>query len=106
MSILLINEAFDKGKANVREAAGILRTDKNSIDDRVTSFTESGWTGIAADAFVEAWADWKLAATDVEEGLAAMADLLDAAQRDFNVQDQETQAALDSISARIIGRLG
>ena len=106
MTISTTNESFDRATGHLREAAGTLHQDVGSIDQRVTTFLDAGWTGIAATAFVEAWVQWKQAADDVEEGLAAMAELIAAAQRDFNTQDAASQAALDQVSARIIGRLG
>ena len=106
MSILLIEQAFNKGKADVRDAAARLRKDRDDADRRVTGFLQSGWTGVASESFVEAWGDWKVAATDVLDGLVAMADLLDAAQADFVAQDEASQARLDTISAQIIERLG
>ena len=106
VSILLIERAFNKGKADVRDAAARLRKDRDDADRRVTGFLQSGWTGVAAESFVEAWGDWKVAATDVLDGLVAMAELLDAAQADFVAQDEASQARLDTISAQIIERLG
>jgi len=106
VNMAMVNSTFDQGRAEVREAAGVLRRDRASIDERVQSFLDAGWRGVAAEAFSEAWQDWLTAATDVEEGLAAMAELLDATQRDFNTQDDASQANLDKISARIVARLG
>lgn len=106
MNMAMVNSTFDQGRAEVREAAGVLRRDRASIDERVQGFLDAGWRGVAAEAFSEAWQDWLTAATDVEEGLAAMAELLDATQRDFNTQDDASQANLDKISARIVARLG
>ena len=105
-SISTTNQSFDRATGYLREAAGTLHHDQAAIDDRVRTFVEAGWTGIAATAFVEAWGEWKAAADDVEKGLAAMAQLIEAAQKDFNVQDDSSQAALDTISAKIIARLG
>lgn len=106
MSISTTNASFDRAHQHLREAAGTLHADQASIDERVRGFLAAGWTGIAATAFAEAWADWKDAADDVEQGLAAMADLIAAAQRDFNIQDAASQASLDAIAARIVERLG
>ena len=69
-------------------------------------FLGSGWTGVAADSFVDGWDDWVAAAADVEEGLVAMSELLVAARNGFVAQDQASQQTLDAISARIIERLG
>jgi WXG100 family type VII secretion target len=105
-SISATNQSFDRATGHLREAAGTLHQDQAAIDDRVRTFLDAGWTGIAATAFVEAWEEWKAAADDVETGLAAMAQLIGAAQKDFNVQDASSQAALDALSAKIIARLG
>lgn len=106
MTIELIHQAFNKGKSDVREAAGRLTKDRDDIDRRVSGYLGQGWTGIAADSFVDAWDDWKLAATDVLEGLVAMGELMQAAHTDFIEQDDASQQKLDAISARIIDRLG
>jgi len=106
MTINTTDQSFNRAKTAAREGAGRLHRDAGDVDERVNGFVSAGWTGIAAQAFLEAWGDWKAAADDVEQGLASMAELLDAAQRDFNTQDADSQAALDSISALIIERLG
>jgi uncharacterized protein YukE len=72
----------------------------------VSGFLGAGWTGVAADSFVEAWDSWKLAATDVLDGLVAMAELLAAAHADYSAQDDASQPRLDALSARIVERLG
>lgn len=104
--INLTHAALDKAKADVEAAAGRLQKDRNSIDLRVTGFLDAGWTGIAAEAFDEAWDEWKEAAGDVLEGLRAMRELLEAAHRDFVAADDTSQQQLDQLSARLIERLG
>ena len=106
MPILLTEQAFNQGRADVRRAAALLRADRDGIDRRVTGFLDGGWAGVAADSFVTAWDDWKTAATDVLDGLVAMGQLLEAAQADFVAQDADSQHRLDTISARIVDRLG
>ncbi len=105
-TVALIHEAFSKGIADVRVGAERLRRDRDSIDTRVGGFLGAGWTGVAADSFVDAWEEWKAGATDVLEGLTAMGDLLEAAHRDFVASDEESQQNLDRIAARIVDRLG
>ena len=106
MTIDLNDDAFDRGRGDVREAAHRLRTARDKADQRVTGFVDAGWKGVAADAFVAAWDDWRVAATDVEQGLVAMAELMDATQRDLHAQDAASQAHLDAVAARIVERLG
>lgn len=106
MTIKLLHEAFTQGKADVREGAARLRHDREAIDRQVGGFLGQGWTGVAADSFVLAWDEWKVAAGDVLDGLVAMGELLEAAHTDFVEQDAGSQARLDAISERIIARLG
>lgn len=106
MSMLMIHEAFARGRADVLAAAERLADDRDRVDRRVSGFLGSGWTGAAADAFDAAWQDWLTAATEVRRGLDAMGELLDVVQRDFVGRDTRSQAALDSISARLVARLG
>lgn len=106
MTVQLTYASFDKGIGDVRAACDLLETDVASIDKRVRGFVDSGWKGLAADAFVESWDEWKAAADDVQEALVGMGELLGAALRDFTAQDDASQASLDALSARLIDRLG
>lgn len=106
MTVQVIHQAFTRGIDHVQAASERLERDRARIDDRVSGFLAAGWSGVAAEAFMEAWEDWKLAATDVRQGLDAMAQLMDAARRDLMDQDVASQQSLDAISAQIIDRLG
>ncbi|WP_426245473.1 WXG100 family type VII secretion target [Nocardioides sp. LHG3406-4] len=106
MNINVIHQAFTQAKADVAEGAGRLKSDRDRIDTRVSGFLGSGWTGVAADSFVDAWGDWKVAATDVLDGLVAMGELLEAAHKDYIDADDTSQQQLDQLSARLIDRLG
>ncbi len=98
MTINLDDAAFDRGRGDVREAAHRLRTARERADQRVTGFLQAGWRGLAADAYADAFDDWRLAAQRVEQGLTAMAELMDATQHDLH--------AHDAAVARILARLG
>ena len=52
MTINLQDDAFDRGRGDVREAAHRLRTARDRADQRVTGFVHAGWQGVAADAFL------------------------------------------------------
>ena len=106
MTINLTLRSFDRGIDDVRNGAGRLSEDKSRIDARVRGFLQSGWTGVAADSFVEAWDDWKTAADDVHEALAAMGELLVVTRDDFIQQDDASQQRSDAVAARIVDRLG
>lgn len=106
MGVELIHVAFRTAIHDVGTGAETLTDARSIADTRVGGFLRSGWTGVAADSFVDAWEEWKVAAGDVLDGLVAMQELLDAAHRDFIQADDASQQALDSISARIVERLG
>lgn len=106
MTINLTLRSFDRGIDDVRKGADRLSDDKSRIDARVRGFLQSGWTGVAADSFVEAWDDWKTAADDVHETLTAMGELLVVTRDDFIQQDDASQQRSDQVAARIVDRLG
>jgi WXG100 family type VII secretion target len=94
MTINLDDAAFDRGRADVREAAHRLRSARDRAAPRVTGFLEAGWSGLAADAYTEAFEDWRMAAQRVEDGLTAMAELMDATQRDLHARDAAASQVL------------
>ena len=87
MTINLDDAAFDRGRADVREAAQRLRAARDRADHGVSGFVRAGWRGLAADAFAHAFEDWRVAARRVEDGLTAMAELMDVSQCDLHARD-------------------
>ena len=106
MTVNMVHQAMRKAKSDVATASERLVDERAKADRRVIGFLGSGWTGAAADSFVDAWDDWKLAADQVKDGLDAMGQLLDAVHRDMTQQDEASQLALDRLSQRIADRLG
>jgi WXG100 family type VII secretion target len=106
MTIDLDDAAFDRGRAGVREAAQRLGTARERADQRVTGFVGAGWRGVAATAFVSAWQEWQLAARDVEQGLVAIAQLMDATHRDLHSCDAAARSRLDVVAAHLGQGLG
>ena len=106
MTINLVHQAMCKAQRDLAAASERLADERASADRRVTGFLGSGWTGVAADSFVDTWDDWKLAAARVSGGLEAMQQLLVVVHRDLTDQDEASQVALDRVSQRIVDRLG
>lgn len=106
MSINLTLRSFDRGIDDVRRGADRLSDDKARIDVRVRGFLEAGWTGVAAESFVEAWDEWKTAADGVHEALTSMGELLVVTRDDFIQQDDASQQRSDEVASRIVDRLG
>lgn len=112
MTIAASNSAFRTAVADVRTGADALAHSRARIDRQVGALLDGGWTGVAADAFTDAWQEWEAGARRVVEALAAMGGLLDAVQRDLWARDTDTQVRLDAVHGRVpmtdrlTGRLG
>jgi WXG100 family type VII secretion target len=106
MNIHLIHDVFRRATHDVRAGCGQLKTDRDRVDREVAGLLQTGWTGVAADSFMENWAHWRDAAQDVLDGLVAMGQLLGAAHQDFIEADADSGARLDRVAARIVERLG
>jgi WXG100 family type VII secretion target len=106
MTLRVQHDAMRTAVSDVQRAHQDLVVARTDADRRVASLLGAGWTGVAADAFSDAWQDWLTGAAQVEDGLEAMGQLLDAVHRDLVQQDDASQAALDQLSARIVDRLG
>jgi WXG100 family type VII secretion target len=106
MTVNMEHEAMRAALADVAAASSRLAEGRRAADARVAGFLGTGWQGVAADSFRDAWTDWTLAAGQVEDGLDAMGALLDAVHRDMTERDDRARADLDQISRRIVDRLG
>lgn len=93
--------SFLAAVADVRRTAEQLASDRDRVARRVDGLLDGGWTGAAATAYAEGWADWKRSAEAVLDGLATMADLLDAAHADVTSTDLSSGSGLDRLTARL-----
>ncbi|MEI7059238.1 WXG100 family type VII secretion target [Nocardioides sp. CCNWLW239] len=98
--------AFNRALGDVDTAVDRIATSKTTADRQMRSLLGGGWTGVAADSVSEAWDEWVAAADEVREALAGMGHLLTATRDDFVQQDDASQQQADSISAKLIERLG
>lgn len=65
MTIDMNHEAMRAATIDVHTASERLASERSRADRRVTGLLGSGWTGVAADSFLDAWEDWKVAAEQV-----------------------------------------
>lgn len=98
--------AMSTAIGEVREAAGRLHQERAAVDLAFRSCVGASWTGAAAGSFLEVFETWHEGLLDVQQGLAAMAELLDAAKADLMATDGDVTSRLDAISSRIVDRLG
>jgi len=106
MTINITHASMRRAVQDLDKASHRLAEERRRADRRVSGFLPSGWTGAAADRFDVAWADWKVAAGQVQDGLTSMCRLMRALHADLIRQDDESQRELDAISQRIVDRLG
>lgn len=106
MTLELDHQLFDVAVAEVRTGADTFHDARQRISLEVESLLDGDWTGVAADAFADGWADWRAAADDVLDGLVAIGQLLDATHHDLTGRDTDSQTALTRVTQQISGRLG
>jgi WXG100 family type VII secretion target len=99
-TIALDHEAFLTAIADVHRGAAVLSDEREAIGREVNALLEA-WTGIAGDAFAEAWEEWQRGALEVLDGLQAMGRLLESVHDDLSRRDVDSQAGLDRITARL-----
>ncbi|WP_370066518.1 WXG100 family type VII secretion target [Mycobacterium sp. MAA66] len=82
--------------SSIGSLADELAVQLQSIDNEVSGFVRSGWTGLSSGAFAESFWKWHEGAKDVHTGLAEMATLLGSAAGQYEDQDQSSVASLSA----------
>lgn len=98
--------ALDEAALAVRRAAMQLRHDRDDVHQRVAGFLGHGWTGQAADSFVDAWRAWWNGSVDVLEGLDAMSALLAVTREDYAAVDAGSAGRVTHVADRLAEALG
>lgn len=98
--------ALDEAAQAVRRAAAQLRRDRDDVHRRVAGFLGHGWTGQAADSFVDAWRGWWCGTVDVLDGLDAMGALLATTREDYASVDAGSAAGVARVADRLVEALG
>ena len=105
-TITCSDPAFRSAVADLRRGADRLAGARERIGREVDGLLDGGWSGAAADAFADAWQDWRASSREVLDGLEAMGRLVAAVRRDLAEQDVSSAARLDVVAGRIVERLG
>ncbi|MEJ7832032.1 MAG: WXG100 family type VII secretion target [Nocardioides sp.] len=101
MTINLEHQTFRATVHEVCRAADLLHDHRTRAVRQVEHLLDGGWSGIAADAFADGWADWQRAAADVLLGLAGMAELLDGFHGELTDSDQASGDRLYRLAGRL-----
>ena len=87
--------------AAVDDAAVELIAAHRSAERLVARMLDGGWSGAAADAFGDAWAEWEAGASEVTSALEAMRDGLVLAGRELSSTDHATSDTLGRLGVRL-----
>ncbi|WP_162249823.1 MULTISPECIES: WXG100 family type VII secretion target [unclassified Nocardioides] len=93
--------AFQDLVTELGAIAARLHADRDRASRQVETLLDGGWSGAAATAYDEGWADWQAGADRVLDGLEAMTDLLRGVERSFVTTDRDGAAAVGRLTARL-----
>ena len=100
MTIEFLRPEFHASVAEVRRTADQLTRARARASGQVDGLLDT-WHGAAAQAFAEAWDDWRDAAARVATSLDGIADSLDAFQADLTATDGYAAADLEVLTGRL-----
>lgn len=102
MTFRIEHPEFHASVADLRGACDLIATVRGRAGGHVGTLLGDGWSGQAADAFAEAWADWLAASETVVHELGSLAETLAA----VHAAAQEVDAHATDSLAWVAGRLG
>lgn len=100
MTIEFTHPEFHASVAEVRRTAAALTSARARASGEVSDLLDS-WHGSAAEAFAEAWTDWRVASAAVASALSELADSLELFQSDITTCDARADSALDLLARRL-----
>lgn len=95
---------YDEMRAAAAEAAAVLGELEQACDRgeaEVARLLDGGWSGAAAAAFAEAWAQWCSGAVSVRSGLSALAAGVDSSERLAREADHLVTSSLERLEGRL-----
>ncbi len=87
--------------ADIEAASVRLRADRDRASRQVDTLLDGGWSGSAAAAYADGWAEWCSGADQVLAGLEEMTRLLRAVEVSFVDTDRCAEAAGTRIATRL-----
>ena len=100
MTIELSHPEFHASVAEVRRTASALTSTRARASGEVADLLES-WRGSAAEAFAEAWTDWRVASEAVGRSLSALADSLELFHSEVTTCDDHAASGLLHLTRRL-----
>ena len=100
MTIEFAHPEFHASVREVRRTADSLTIARARASGEVSDLLES-WRGSAAEAFAEAWTDWRVASASVASALSEVADSLEVFQSDLTTCDESAASGLLHLTRRL-----
>lgn len=91
--------------AELRDVADTLDARRRRTELAVDVLLDGGWSGRAADAFLEGWEEWRAGAAQVLEALATMAELIGRSHAEQVTQDEVAADGLRSLAGALLARV-
>jgi WXG100 family type VII secretion target len=92
---------FHASVADLHRACDDISIAREEARAKVGQLLDGGWSGAAADAFAQGWADWLRAARVVEEELGATAVALAHVKASVGVADADAASSLAALEDRL-----
>lgn len=106
MTITLSHPDLAQAVAGLRRVGDVLHRRRSITERQVDALLDGGWSGAAATAYLEGWQEWRAGCDEVLESLATMADLVVAAGVDLDTADVGVRDVHESLTGRLVERLG
>lgn len=88
--------------ADLRDVVSTLEAERRRTDRAVDLLLDGGWSGRAAEAYLEGWEDWRRGCDEVLAALASMAELIAVSRVDRVEQDSRAAEDLRAVAARLL----
>jgi WXG100 family type VII secretion target len=98
--------ALAQAVAEVRTTAEELDQGRTTLHQSFGAFLGGGWTGLAAESFVEGWDDWSEGVASVLDALGSIATLLEDHGRDLHGSDDAAEWSMTNLHTRLGGSGG
>lgn len=91
--------------AELRDVACTLQSQRRRTDLAVDVLLDGGWSGRAAEAYLEGWDEWRRGCDEVLAALASMAELIAATRVDQIEQDESAAAGLRALTGALLSKV-
>lgn len=101
MKVALDHAEFHASVASLHSACDAVATARSTARASVASLLDSSWTGAAASAFAEGWADWLAASAVLTSELDATATVLARIHGALTSVDDEASSSVSLLAERL-----